>query len=195
MFHCFIGIFSHLCFHHWVCFSKGDFTGLKLSLSAVCPHICPHSSPTGIQHPRQRCPALSGTLQSTPWPPRTGKAGAIITSPSLSVCFRPEETGPARAAHWTLFKCHHGSPGATSHPSLCRTVNTPASSRFQSRPRRFEVSRLRSHPELRPLHVNGQHCGGGRRGWVTWKECSWPFFHFTCWEKELNLKKQCCWKV
>lgn len=37
-----------------------------------------------------------------------------------------------------------------------------------------------------------QEAGGG---WVTWKECSWPFLHFTCWEKELNLKKKCCWKV
>lgn len=35
----------------------------------------------------------------------------------------------------------------------------------------------------------------GAWGCVTWKECSWPFLHFTCWEKELNLKKKCVWKV
>lgn len=36
---------------------------------------------------------------------------------------------------------------------------------------------------------------GGGWGCVTWKECSWPFLHFTCWEKEFNLKKKCGGKV
>lgn len=46
-------------------------------------------------------------------------------------------------------------------------------------------------PESKLLHVNGQCCG---RGWETRKECSWPFFHFTCLETHLNLKKKCCGK-
>lgn len=148
-------------FYFSTCASKD--TLLVHTLTPAFSSHCNSSllSPTGLQHPRQRRPALSGTLQSTPRPPRAGNY------PNIPLCWwvgvistRSDRCG--RVWHSELLNHHHPPPThPSSRPSLCLF--------HTSLPWLWITCTVTSCPvtEYKLLHVNRRYCGyvGMGGGW------------------------------
>lgn len=114
-------------------------------------------SPTGLQHPRQWRAALSGTLQSTPRPPRAGTVTVTALHPPAVTLLE------AKGDRLVLLKAAQ-MPPASSRRDLspafvpyARCVGLPVTS---NQPLEASPLCLASSRESELLHVNRLHCGG-----------------------------------
>lgn len=133
-------------------------------------------SPTGLQHPRQRRPALSGTLQSTPRPPRAGNYS------NAPVCWWAGVIGP------------EVSGVACVALKAAELPPQPPSRRYTGLPWLWITCTVTSSLVIcHWVHVNRQYCGYAGMGGCHGRNVLGLSSFSPAGEKVLHLKKK-CWK-
>lgn len=156
-------------------------------------------SPTGLQHPRQRRAALSGTLQPTSRPPWTGKSSAITMNIHIAVSVLLHQ----KCSAWVLHRpnaCLNATTSTQGWPftRLCvvRSIRQPPITL------NHDHGGLKSFaflflPESKVLHVNkAVLCGEGWRGWWHGRNVLGLSFTSPAWKSILIWKRSVvgkCW--